>query len=219
MYEQDALRMPHLVLLGDSIFDNGVYVPGHPPVIEQVRVELPRGWHATLLAVDGNIAIDVIRHLEKLPADASHLAISTGGNNALIASSILAQPARSVSDVLHEMADIQADFRREYREMLAAVLDRRLPTLVCTIYDAIPGLERDAVAALTLFNDVILREAIASGIPVLDLRLLCHESTDYSPLSPIEPSHLGGRKIAQALARITTTHDFNRRESVVYTGA
>jgi hypothetical protein len=192
MYEQDALRMPHLVLLGDSIFDNGVYVPGHPPVIEQVRVELPRGWHATLLAVDGNIAIDVIRHLEKLPADASHLAISTGGNNALIASSILAQPARSVSDVLHEMADIQADFRREYREMLAAVLDRRLPTLVCTIYDA---------------------------IPVLDLRLLCHESTDYSPLSPIEPSHLGGRKIAQALARITTTHDFNRRESVVYTGA
>src|SRR5688572_19366887 len=111
--------MPHLVLLGDSIFDNGVYVPGHPPVIDQVRVELPSGWLATLLAVDGNIAIDVVRHLDQLPADATHLAVSTGGNNALIASSILAQPARSVSEVLHEMAHIQADFRREYREMLA----------------------------------------------------------------------------------------------------
>jgi hypothetical protein len=208
--------MPHLVLLGDSIFDNGVYVPGHPAVIDQVRAELPRGWQATLLAVDGNIAIDVVRHLEKLPADATHLAISTGGNDALIASSILAQPARRVSEVLHEMADIQADFRREYREMLAAVLARRLPTLVCTIYDAIPGLDRDAVAALTLFNDVILREAIAAGIPVLDLRLLCNEAADYSPLSPIEPSHLGGRKIAQALARIVTTHDFDRRGAVIY---
>jgi len=211
--------MPHLVLLGDSIFDNGVYVPGHPAVIDQVRAELPSDWQATLLAVDGNIAIDVVRHLEKLPADATHLAISTGGNDALIASGILAQPARSVSEVLHEMADIQADFRREYREMLAAVLERRLPTLACTIYDAIPGLDRDAVAALTLFNDVILREAIAASIPVLDLRLLCNEATDYSPLSPIEPSHLGGRKIAQALARIMTTHDFDRREAVVYSRA
>src|SRR5688500_1536266 len=140
--------MPHLVLLGDSIFDNGVYVPGHPAVIDQVRAALPSGWRAMLLAVDGNIAIDVVRHLERLPADATHLAISTGGNNALIASSILLQPARSVSEVLHALADLHADFRREYREMLREVLARRLPTLVSTIYDAIPGLELDAVTAL-----------------------------------------------------------------------
>jgi hypothetical protein len=211
--------MPHLVLLGDSIFDNAVYVPGNPAVIDQVRSALPRDWQATLLAVDGNIAIDVVRHLERLPSDASHLAISAGGNNALIASDILAQPAQSVSAVLHEIASIQAEFRAEYREMLAAVLGRRLPTLVCTIYDAIPGLEDDALAALTLFNDVILREAIAAGVPVLDLRLLCDKPSDYSPLSPIEPSHLGGRKIAESLARIVTTHDFSRRDTVIYTHA
>jgi hypothetical protein len=211
--------MPHLVLLGDSIFDNAVYVPGNPAVIDQVRSALPRDWQATLLAVDGNIAIDVVRHLERLPSDASHLAISAGGNNALIASDILAQPAQSVSAVLHEIASIQAEFRAEYREMLAAVLGRRLPTLVCTIYDAIPGLEDDALAALTLFNDVILREAIAAGVPVLDLRLLCEKPSDYSPLSPIEPSHLGGRKIAESLARIVTTHDFSRRDTVIYTHA
>jgi hypothetical protein len=211
--------MPHLVLLCDSIFDNAVYVPGNPAVIDQVRSALPRDWQATLLAVDGNIAIDVVRHLERLPSDASHLAISAGGNNALIASDILAQPAQSVSAVLHEIASIQAEFRAEYREMLAAVLSRRLPTLVCTIYDAIPGLEDDALAALTLFNDVILREAIAAGVPVLDLRLLCDKPSDYSPLSPIEPSHLGGRKIAESLARIVTTHDFSRRDTVIYTHA
>lgn len=208
--------MPHVVLLGDSIFDNGVYVPGHPAVIEQLRAALPGGWKATLLAVDGNIAIDVVRHLERLPADATHLAISTGGNNALIASSVLHQPARTVSEALHELADIQGDFRREYREMLGEVLARRLPTIVCTIYDSIPGLELDAVCALALFNEVILREAIAAGLPVLDLRLVCTERTDYSPFSPIEPSHMGGQKIAAALGHVLLAHDFARRESVIY---
>lgn len=208
--------MPHLVLLGDSIFDNGVYVPGHPAVIEQVRAELPGDWRATLLAVDGNIAIDVVRHLARLPADATHLAVSTGGNNALIASGVLAQPARNVSEVLHEMANIQGEFRREYHEMLTEVLSRRLPTLVCTIYDAIPVLESDAAAALSLFNDVIVREAAAAGVPVLDLRLVCTERTDYSTLSPIEPSHLGGRKIAAALGRVMTTHSFSCRGATIY---
>ena len=200
--------MPHLVLLGDSIFDNGVYVPGHPAVIEQVRAELPGDWKATLLAVDGDVVADVRGQLGRLSPDATHLAVSVGGNDALGASSILARPARSVAQVMRELADVQAAFGRRYRDMLAAVLSRRLPTLVCTIYDAIPGLESEAVAALSLFNDVIIRKAAGAAIPVLDLRLVCTERTDYSSLSPIEPSYLGGRKIAAAVARIVVKHDF-----------
>src|SRR3712207_7657631 len=45
--------MPHVVLLGDSIFDNKSYVGGGPDVIAQVRDDLPPGWKATLCAVDG----------------------------------------------------------------------------------------------------------------------------------------------------------------------
>lgn len=29
--------MAHIILLGDSIFDNGVYVPGGPDVVKQLR--------------------------------------------------------------------------------------------------------------------------------------------------------------------------------------
>ena len=36
--------MPHLTLLGDSIFDNAAYVAGSPAVIDQVRMNLPAGW-------------------------------------------------------------------------------------------------------------------------------------------------------------------------------
>ena len=42
--------MSHLVLLGDSIFDNARYVPGGPAVIEQVRQSLPTGWRASSVA-------------------------------------------------------------------------------------------------------------------------------------------------------------------------
>ena len=46
------MTMSHVVLLGDSIFDNGLYVPGGSPLIEQLRTRLPKGWKGTLVAVD-----------------------------------------------------------------------------------------------------------------------------------------------------------------------
>ncbi len=45
--------MNHVVLLGDSIFDNARDVPGGPSVIEHLRRILPAGWQATLLAQAG----------------------------------------------------------------------------------------------------------------------------------------------------------------------
>ena len=35
--------MSHVVLLGDSIFDNAAYVPDRPPVIDQVRRRIAAG--------------------------------------------------------------------------------------------------------------------------------------------------------------------------------
>jgi hypothetical protein len=208
--------MPHLVLLGDSVFDNAFYVPGEPAVIDQIRPRLPSSWQATLLAIDGNVVEDVARQLQRLPDDATHLAISAGGNNALGFSSVLSQPVKSVAAALAELADIQTAFQDHYREMLAEIQQRRLPAVLCTIYDAIPGLSRDAQAALAVFNDVITREAAAARIPVFDLRLLCTEPVDFSPLSPIEPSAIGGQKISSSLARFVTSHDFTRSECVVF---
>src|SRR5208337_5604674 len=49
------LKMNHVVLLGDSIFDNARYVPDRPPVIQHVLAALPTRGKASLLAVDGPI--------------------------------------------------------------------------------------------------------------------------------------------------------------------
>jgi lysophospholipase L1-like esterase len=208
--------MSHVVLLGDSIFDNARYVPGRPPVIEQLRDRLPAGWQATLLARDGSVTGDVLEQLNRLPADASHLVVSVGGNDGLEQSSLLAEPAESAAQVLERLADVCGEVRNKYRRMLEAVVATLRPVLLCTIYDAIPGLDRADATALALFNDVILREAFAAGVPVVDLRLVCDRADDYSPLSPIEPSWIGGGKIARAIADAVTKHDLSRRQSVIF---
>ena len=199
--------MSHVVLLGDSIFDNERYVPGGPSVIEHLRRVLPKGWQATLLAVDGSVAADVRDQLARLPADATHLVVSAGGNDALANSTVLCETAGSFADVVARLAGVRDEFQRDYQAMLRAVLDRGLPAVVCTVYDSIPGLDPADHAGLSLFNDVILREAFRSGVPVVDLRLTCNEAKDYAATSPIEPSAIGGGKIARAVERAVVQGD------------
>ena len=70
----------HVVLLGDSSFDNKAYIGGQPDVLAHLRGQLPHPWRATLAAVDGAVAGDVQGQLARVPADATHLVISVGGN-------------------------------------------------------------------------------------------------------------------------------------------
>lgn len=208
--------MNHVILLGDSIFDNASYVPGGEPVIAQVRSRLRHGDRATLLAVDGAVVQSVARQLAAVPEDATHLVLSVGGNDALGHSSILNGRAMSATDVFRELSGIHAEFTRAYRELLRAVRERRRPLAICTIYDAVPELQTEAVTALSIFNDAILRAAIETGTPIIDLRFVCRDPRDYSALSPIEPSETGGAKIASAIAKVVAGHDFTRGEAVVY---
>ncbi|QJE74646.1 SGNH/GDSL hydrolase family protein [Aerophototrophica crusticola] len=197
--------MGHVVLLGDSIFDNGAYVAGGPDVGRQLGACLPAGWRATLAAVDGAVAAGVAAQLPRIPADATHLAVSAGGNDALRQASILEQPARSVAEAVLALADARDRFAADYHAMLDAVLARRLPTALCTIYDARfpdPVQHRLVGAGLALFNDVITRAAFTRGLALVDLRLLCGDDADYA--NPIEPSTTGGAKIAAALAHWAT---------------
>jgi hypothetical protein len=209
--------MKHVVLLGDSIFDNAAYVPGEPDVVRQLRARLPEGWQATLRALDGAVIAGVPGQLAGVPRNASHLVVSVGGNDALRYSGILEEGARSVAQAVGRLADVRDQFQRDYRTMLDAVLARELPTAVCTIYDARfpePQRQRLVVAGLSLFNDIITREAFAGGLALIDLRLICDRDEDYA--NPIEPSARGGEKIAGVIARLVTGQNEIRRRSQVF---
>ncbi|MBV9866269.1 MAG: SGNH/GDSL hydrolase family protein [Abitibacteriaceae bacterium] len=209
--------MSHIILLGDSILDNAAYVSNGPDVIHHLRQRLPQGWRATLCAVDGDVIQDVHQQLKDVPGDATHLVISVGGNDALGQAGVLGESASSVAAALTRLATIRDQFESGYQQMLEAVLKRGLPTAVCTIYyPQFPDvqLQRIAVAALTLFNDCILRLAFAHGIPVLDLRLICNEAGDYA--NQIEPSAQGGGKIAAVIAQVVTQHDFSTQRTILF---
>jgi hypothetical protein len=211
--------MKNVVLLGDSIFDNNSYVGDGPDVIEQLRAALPPGWTATLNARDGSTTSDIAYQLEKLPEGATHLVLSVGGNNALEEKDYLEEKASSVAEVLDKLAKIESEFEASYRAMLDTVLAAKLPTAVCTIYRARyqdPDQRRIAATGLTVFNDVITREAFSRGVPLIDLRLIFNDDADYA--NDVEPSVIGGAKIAKVIATLVSTHDFAQKRSVIYAG-
>ncbi|MET0688464.1 MAG: SGNH/GDSL hydrolase family protein [Methyloceanibacter sp.] len=213
----DQPNKPNIVLLGDSAFDNGAYIGKGPDVVKQLNAVLPTGGNATLLAVDGSVTSGVGIQLGLAPSDATHLVVSAGGNDALHYSPILGEKVGSVAEALERLADVREAFTREYRLMLDKVQARGLPTAVCTIYEArFPDLKqrRQAAAGLTLFNDCITREAAARGLAVIDLRVICNDDEDLA--NPIEPSVIGGAKIANAIATFAGGYDFRTGRAEVF---
>jgi hypothetical protein len=209
--------MKHIILLGDSILDNKAYVGGGLDVVSHLHQQMPEGWQATLRAVDGSLVEDVRSQARDLPDDATHIVVSAGGNNALLNADVLQLRVSSGAEVFDRLADLAGSFESQYHDMLRAVLSLNKPTAVSTIYyprmpDAF--VQKIAVAALSTFNDVIIRQAFSAGVPLIDLRLVCDEDSDYA--NEIEPSEAGGGKIAKTILRLINEHDFGKRRTEVF---
>jgi GDSL-like Lipase/Acylhydrolase family len=210
----------HIVLLGDSIFDNGAYVGNGLDVVQQLRMRLAGGARATLEAVDGSITSAVRSQLERVPADATHLVVSAGGNDALRCANVLEEKAGSVGEALEKLASVRDRFVADYKAMLDGVIARGLPAACCTIYDPrFPDKTQRRLASvgLTIFNECITREASARGLALIDLRLICCGEEDLA--NAIEPSAIGGAKIANAIADFAAEYDRSKGRSEVFAEA
>lgn len=217
--------MPHLVLLGDSVFDNGAYIENGPTLTTQVTRHLTTDWTTdwtvTCLALDGSATSEIGAQLQKIPDDATHLALSVGGNDALReAAELIHSAPKTATEFKQRYTDIKANFQRRYSKMLGEVLALNKATMACTIYDRTPfqdpTMVQLAFTALPLFNDCITREVIWAGLPMIDLRLTCNDPQDYSDVSPVEPSVQGGEKIARAIDSVLLKHNFEMEQTVVY---
>src|SRR5215213_7382017 len=79
---KEQTDMTHVVLLGDSSLDNQAYVLRGQAVLDHLRRVALKDWQVTLLAVDGSRTGGVARQLAQVPAGATHLVLSIGGNDA-----------------------------------------------------------------------------------------------------------------------------------------
>jgi hypothetical protein len=211
--------MQHVALLGDSIFDNGSYTGGRPDVIAQVRDHLPPGWKASLLAVDGATTENISSQLSRLPRDATHLVLSVGGNNALMRQDLLDKPVRSSADAFTMLANAVKEFEASYRKAVDACTRSGLPLVVCTIYNgnfADAAFQQRAAVALSAFNDAIFRISTDKQLKVIELRQVCNKAEDFA--NPIEPSSVGGEKIAKAIVQAITESAATRRGARVVAG-
>jgi hypothetical protein len=201
----------HIALLGDSVIDNKAYVAGGPDVAELLAALAPQ-WRISRLAIDGAVIADVYEQLAQLHGETTHVVVSIGGNDALRESGLLDAPARSVAESLMRLSPVQDHFRRDYSRLMEAVGKHKLPTAVCTIYDPrYPDDIRRRVSslALSIINDVITREAFARDLTLIDLRVMFDDDKDFA--NPIEPSVLGGMKLARAIQKFAS----NRTYSVI----
>ncbi|MEM1438209.1 MAG: SGNH/GDSL hydrolase family protein [Pseudomonadota bacterium] len=191
--------MMHIVLLGDSIFDNGAYVPDGPPVRDQLASVMPGDASVTLLAVDGDLSTHVPGQLRELPKDATHLVVSCGGNDALGFLPEFIKPVSTIADAMVRFGELRGVFRERYRGMLDAVTSQGLPVFACSVYEQVPNIGGAERAALSMFNEIIFQECQGRVNGIIDLRVICGDAEDYSEVSPIEPSERGGKKIVQAI--------------------
>lgn len=210
-----------IVLVGDSIIDNRAYVgPGELDVAAQIRTIMP-GREVVMRAVDGFATRQVINEQARDLRDGDLVVLSSGGNDALghidlIAAATTAASAMSelssagpqtmVATILGQLRAFQGAFQADYSELLTALAQQGRHVLCLTIYNpqlAAHGFtteqQRAAEAAISVFNDAIQREALRRGCSVLELRSLFTEAEDFA--NAIEPSTLGGAKIAEAVKR------------------
>lgn len=209
--------MADVALLGDSIFDNKIYVGTEPDVRSHLSTLAPSDWNISLRAVDGSLIENVAQQLSGVENEVTHIVISTGGNNVLMNADILQINASHSAEILTAISDRATGFEKSYNSMLSAATSGKSFVAVCTIYFPNfpePSLQKIAVAALSVFNDAIIRQATLFGLPILDLRLVCNEVDDYA--NEIEPSGRGGKKIAAAILKMIRAHDFSKATTQIY---
>ena len=178
--------MGHVVLLGNSIFDNAAYVGGAPDVARQLTAELGDGWAVSLRARDGDTVADVESQLRRLPPDVTHLVVSAGGNDALRQSAVLAERAASVGDAVARLAGVRRVSNGNMAPCWTGCPNSTclLPSARSTMPTTRP-LWRGGQGRPALFDDAITRAAAARRLALIDLRLVAASpATTPTRLSP-----------------------------------
>lgn len=200
------INPPLVVLLGDSVFDSRPYLHGMPDMATRLGRLLVHG-SVRLAAVSGSRLGDVGRQLAGVPAEATHLIVSLGGNDLLDLARGLTGGSGSIGERLARAGDLLAEFRHRTARACELIAARGIRSALCTIYDppiGDPVLKQMGGVVLGLVAAVIEEETRARGLETIDLRAVCRVREDFFDM--IHPSAHGADKIAAALARWVEKH-------------
>jgi hypothetical protein len=125
---------------------------------------------------------------------------------------------KRAKDVLVRLWSIREEFRRSYAALLDRLALTRRPVLVLTVYNPCfhghgfdAAYQQAAESAVSTINDVIQQEGQRRSFDILELRTLFDDRADYA--NPIEPSAIGGSKLAKCVSDWvkSNTHESDAR--------
>ncbi len=199
--------MSFITLLGDSIIDNKSYVQhGEFSVLEHLENQSDLQFQQ--IAYDGHTTENVLKGQINSPSiqSSSHLVLSAGGNDLLYNIPFLYEgPIENINGAVAGVQQyIFNPLQQRYETIVEKLSSHRANLLLCTVYEGDLGRTdeyRDVLDSsktmVSTFNDTVYKTASMYNADVLELRHIFTSPEDYA--NPIEPSHIGGEKLAQAI--------------------
>ena len=202
----ESIKKHYVSLLGDSIIDNKVYVgEGELSVTEHLQHN--SSSNITMIAVDGDTTEDVLKNqLDNLKEPVSHIVLSIGGNDLLQNLHILQDETSGMKFALEKSSELIGEIQENYIKILEQLSQYDSKVLLCTVYEGdlksdvlLADYDKAGQAILKMHNDTVYYLARKFDVDVLELRNIFTNKEDYA--NPIEPSHIGGEKLAKAIIK------------------
>ena len=199
-----SIKKHHVSLIGDSIIDNKVYVEeGELSVTEHLQHNSSSNF--TMIAVDGDTTEDVLENqLDNLKEPVSHIVLSIGGNDLLQNLHLLQDETSGMKFALEKSSELIGEIQENYTKILEHLSNYDAKVLLCTVYEGdlksdvmLAQFDKAGQAMLKMHNDTVYYLASKFEVDVLELRNIFTNKEDYA--NPIEPSHIGGEKLAKAI--------------------
>ena len=216
--------MKKIYLLGDSIIDNAPYVQRHEKdVASHLNSMYKRSPQINInnRAVDGHTMEDLLdTQLSNVGLnEATNIVVSIGGNDLLnnlvfLLNGFTLHKESKIKYFVKNTTrnstfeetyfEIIKPMQQEYESIVANLSNYRAKLLLCTVYegdlvdsDEFNDVVYSSKTMLSIFNDIVYRTAKKYNAEVLELRDIFVSPEDYA--NPIEPSHIGGGKLAKAI--------------------
>ena len=210
--------------MGDSIIDNTPYVQNNEKDVASHLNSMYKSSPQINIynrAVDGHTMKDLLdtQLSDEGLNEATNIVVSIGGNDLLgnlyflidamglyqgQESKVFQRTTTRNKTFEDTYFEIIKPMQQEYESVVANLSNYRAKLLLCTVYegdlvdsDEFSDVIYSSKTMLSIFNDLVYRTAQKYNAEVLELRDIFVSPEDYA--NPIEPSHIGGEKLAKAI--------------------
>ncbi len=220
----NGLNSKSIYLLGDSIIDNAPYVQKNEKDVASHLNSMYKSSPQINIynrAVDGHTMKDLLdtQLSDEGLNEATNIVVSIGGNDLLgnlyflidamglyqgQESKVFQRTTTRNKTFEDTYFEIIKPMQQEYESVVANLSNYRAKLLLFTVYegdlvdsDEFSDVIYSSKTMLSIFNDLVYRTAQKYNAEVLELRDIFVSSEDYA--NHIEPSHIGGEKLAKAI--------------------